>query len=85
MAYSHALIVLGSGMTSHPSDKPIRLNHELSGYPPYQPDRREGILEGAEITITTYKHNLTDSLVAWGGLPLIVNGDDLITFTDVGN
>jgi hypothetical protein len=62
--------------------KQVRIQHSLIGYPPYRPEARETIPRGAEITITNYDHNETDSLVESGGRTLIVNKDCLISFED---
>jgi hypothetical protein len=68
--------------TQAPVPRKIRLKHTLIGYPPYHPEGRETIPEGAEITVTDYDHTETDSLVVWNGRTLIVDKNSLTSFEE---
>jgi hypothetical protein len=59
-----------------------RLKHSLTGYPPHLINEKTTIPEGAEITISDYHHNETDSLVSWAGVDLVVDKELLATFED---
>jgi hypothetical protein len=57
------------------------LNHDLSAYPPFHPDRREVVPAGVRIIVAHWDHSETDSLIEWDRRTLLVDKDSLISFT----